>query len=213
MATPPFRVALVGAESTGKTTLAASLATAWRARGASVAVVDEVLRRWCQEHGRVPRADEQAGIVAEQARLTEAVAGVDLVIADATPLMVAVYSDLLFDDRSLYAAALAHHRGYGATLLMALDLPWVADGIQRDGPHVRGPVDARVRAALDGAGIAYSVVFGSGDARTRHALAAIDRAMHEPVVGDGGKPWTCEQCSDPDCEHRLFSRLLTSRRY
>ena len=135
----------------------------------------------------------------------------ELVIADTTPLMVAIYSDLLFNDRSLYPAALAHHRIYGATLLMALDLPWVADGFIRDGAHERAPVDARIRAALDGAGVAYSVVFGQGDARTERALATVRRAMQGPATGDGMAAWTCAECGDAGCEHRLFSRLLKSR--
>ena len=70
------------------------------------------------------------------------------VLADTTPLMTAVYSDLLFQDTRLYADAARHQQGYALTLLTGLDLPWVADGLQRDGPQVREPVDARLRQAL-----------------------------------------------------------------
>jgi hypothetical protein len=59
--------------------------------------------------------------------------------------MTHVYSDLLFDDRSLLPLAIDRHRGMTVTLLTALDLPWVADGHQRDGEHVRQPVDDRLR--------------------------------------------------------------------
>ena len=62
--------------------------------------------------------------------------------------MIAVYSDFVFGDTSLYESALAAQRRCDLTLLTALDLPWQADGLQRDGAHVREPVDALLRAAL-----------------------------------------------------------------
>src|SRR5579862_6481998 len=150
--TVPLRIAIVGAESTGKSVLARALADALADEfGLRCAVVDEYLRHWCDEHGRTPRADEQMGIALEHAsRIDQAAAqpGLDVLVCDTTPMMVAIYSDLLFDDRSLEPVARDCQQRMDLTLLTALDLPWVADGLQRDGPHVRAPVDARVRARL-----------------------------------------------------------------
>jgi nicotinamide riboside kinase len=172
-----FVVALLGAESTGKTTLAHELATRLASRGERVARVDEFLREFCVEHGRTPRIDEQNGIALEQTtRIDDAAARSDIVVADTSALMIAVYSELVFGDTSLYAAALAAHRRAQLTLLTALDLPWRDDGLQRDGPHVRAPVDALIRASLDGAGIRYVRIEGLGPARVDAALAAIGRA-------------------------------------
>ena len=61
-----FVVALLGAESTGKTTLAAEIGAALAARGIRVEVVAEFLREFCDVHARTPRRDEQTGIAAEQ---------------------------------------------------------------------------------------------------------------------------------------------------
>jgi nicotinamide riboside kinase len=172
-----FVVVLLGAESTGKTTLAQELVTALSGRGERVARVDEFLREFCVDRGRTPRVDEQQGIAAEQtARIDDAAARSDVVVADTSALMIAVYSELVFGDTSLYAAALTAHRHAQLTLLTALDVPWRDDGLQRDGPHVRAPVDALIRASLDGAGIAYVRIEGIGPARVEAALAAIDRA-------------------------------------
>jgi nicotinamide riboside kinase len=172
-----FVVALLGAESTGKTTLAHELEMALSRRGERVARVDEFLREFCVERGRTPRIDEQAGIGAEQTtRIDAASARSDVVVADTSALMIAVYSELVFGDTRLYPAALAAHRRARLTLLTALDVPWRDDGLQRDGPHVRAPVDALIRASLDGAGIAYVRIEGLGPARVEAALAAIDRA-------------------------------------
>ncbi|WP_198969475.1 AAA family ATPase [Xylophilus sp. ASV27] len=214
-------IALLGAESTGKTSLAIALAAHLRGLGWRVALVPEVLRGWCEREGRTPRPDEQRAIAEEQARQANDARDADVIVADTTPLMTAVYSDLLFQDCSLYPFALQHQRRYAATLLMGLDLPWMADGLQRDGPQVREPVDARVRAALQGAGLPFQVIHGQGRQRLDQALNAINYIAYSPdktwatatFSSENGPSggWSCEACSDPDCEHRLFTRLLAGR--
>jgi nicotinamide riboside kinase len=216
----PLRIAIVGAESTGKSVLAHALAGALAHEfGLRCTVVDEPLREWCDAHGRTPRADEQMGIATDHARrIADAAArsDVDVLLCDTTPLMVAVYSDLLFDDLSLAPVARACQDRMHATLLTSLDLPWVADGLQRDGPHVRGPVDARVRARLNDWGVGWSLVSGAGEARVANALDALrpllrDTARRAPssglfsrlsgsLEGPPGRRWACERCDDPDCE-------------
>jgi HTH-type transcriptional regulator, transcriptional repressor of NAD biosynthesis genes len=217
----PQRIAIVGAESTGKSWLTQSLAEIIRLRGQSVHTVDEVLRAWCEREGRTPHPHEQLGIAQTQAQAVESVLS-GWIISDTTPLMTAVYSHMLFDDKSLYPMALAHQAQYDTTLITGLDLPWVADGLQRDGPHVRGPVDTLVRQALDRAGIHYRVVYGQGPQRLNNALLALgmtgeDGAARETrenaqfAINQGRTVWQCNECSDPDCEHRLFTGLLARR--
>ena len=153
----PQRVAVLGAESTGKSWLTQALAGVLRARGQAVHTVDEVLRQWCDRAGRTPQRHEQMAIAEQQAQAAQPPgqpAPDAWLISDTTPLMTAVYSHLLFDDESLYPMALAHQALYDITLVTGLDLPWVADGLQRDGPHVRGPVDTLVRQALERSGMA-----------------------------------------------------------
>jgi nicotinamide riboside kinase len=203
-------IALLGAESTGKTRLSVELADALSRDGLSVAVVPEYLREFCDRAGRTPSEDEQAGIAAEQTRRIDlAMSRHDVVIADTTALTIAVYSDQVFGDRSLYGSALAAHRRQASlTLLMALDLPWEADGLIRDGPHVREPVDALFRQALDSAGIGYAAVSGQGGQRQTCALAAARHALGllpvAEAVDEGAslKRWHawCERCDDADCE-------------
>lgn len=209
-----FIVALLGAESSGKTTLAAQLQAGLTDEGrASVALVPEVLRQFCIDAGRTPRREEQAGIAEEQTRRIEAAAAShEVVIADTTALMIAVYSDLVFGDRSLYPMAEAAHRRCDLTLLTALDLPWLPDGLQRDGPHMQAPVDALVRASLQRAGIGWSVVSGAGSQRLASASRALRHALRRVSPDDdtAGNPrwqWVCERCSDGDCErHSLLPR-------
>jgi nicotinamide riboside kinase len=205
-----MKIAILGAESTGKTRLAGQLAGTLRARGHDAVMVAEHLREFCDASARTPLQSEQAQIAQEQTRrIDDAATKHALVVADTSALMIAVYSEIVFGDRSLYDSAIAAHRRCDLTLLTALDLPWQADGMQRDGPHVRAPVQALLRSALAQGGIAYSVVSGVGEARLQAALAAATHALAS-AAQDEIEPSTtrwrsvCEGCSDPDCERHAL---------
>lgn len=211
-----MKIALLGAESTGKSQLAKDLTNHLKKHAFSATQVPEYLREWCELQGRTPYPHEQSFIAHEQAaRVGSATA--DIVIADTTPLMTAIYSHKLFADLSLYDFALTHQSTYDLTLVTALDLPWVADGLQRDGPHVREPIDALLRAALQRANIPYQVVYGQGIDRLQNVIIAInsiaksripDCRKKQKTSSNSLRNWTCEKCSDPDCEHALFSQLV-----
>lgn len=175
MAEQALVVALLGAESTGKTDLARALAAELgRSTGLRVRWVPEHLRAWCDDRGRTPLRHEQRDIArAQTAAIDEAARDSQLVIADTTALMTAVYSRFVFGDDSLDAEAVAAHRRCSLTLLTALDLPWEPDGVQRDGPHVREPVDALLRQLLAAHGIAHARVQGLGEQRVQTALSAV----------------------------------------
>lgn len=209
-----MKIAIIGAESTGKTQLAQELTAHLQASDSPARMVNEFLREWCEREQRTPLVSEQGGIAQEQARRINATHATGArTVADTTPLMTAVYSDMLFNDSSLYDFALQHQRHYDLTLLTALDLPWVADGLQRDGPHVRPEVDRLVRRALDQAGIPYHVVHGQGDDRLAQALSIIEHGQrHQPggqrLRAPSGWAWQCRHCGDAHCEHRLFKELM-----
>lgn len=136
----------------------------------------------------------------------------DFLIADTPALMVAISRDVLFNDASWYPVALEQHRGYDLTLVMGLDLPPGApDGVQRDGPCSQSRVDARLREVLQTNKLDYTVVYGTGADRTDCALQTILHHTQKPNVR-ATRPsawrWSCEKCSDSDCEHRLFSELV-----
>jgi nicotinamide riboside kinase len=215
-----LRIAIVGAESTGKTALAQALAQRIATlTGLRCTWVGEHLRAWCDAHGRTPRPEEQAAIAAQQqALIEEAASGHAVVVCDTTPLMTAVYSDWLFNDQGLQAQAVAWQKRCHISLLTALDIAWQADGLQRDGPQVRVPVDSRVRSLLIQHGLPWALVAGQGEARLESAVDAVApllRARSGPAAGlfsrlaarDAAQPawrWACENCDTPECEHALL---------
>ncbi|MFM2112792.1 MAG: hypothetical protein RLZZ271_1452 [Pseudomonadota bacterium] len=221
-------IAIVGAESTGKSQLATRLQQALlgletsRPQGFSVAVVPEVLRIWCAEKGRVPNPQEQWWVAREQERQVAAAAAThDLGIADTTSLMTAVYSEHVYGDAALYPEAREAQNAYALHLVTGLDIEWVADGIQRDGPHVREQVDARVRHHLRLWERPHATVWGQGAARVQSALQSMASLLMQklgvdvsPLLADQGRlqgagwKWVCERCSDGSCEHQLFRQLV-----
>jgi nicotinamide riboside kinase len=214
-----LRFAIIGAESTGKTTLAAALAPRLAAdTGLKVAWVPELLRDWCNHVGRTPQPHEQASILRGQHDRIEAAAGMhDVVICDTTAMMTAIYSRLLFADRSLEARAVELQQRMALTLLTALDLPWIADPL-RDGPHVREPVDNMLRELLIRNQLPWALVSGQGEARVESALDAVAPLLRrkssqgrglftrldERNAQPAARTWRCENCDDPACEHRLL---------
>jgi hypothetical protein len=87
-----------------------------------------------------------------------------------------------------------------------------------------GPADAvtlawhtQCRAALAAQGCAFQVLYGSGPQRLEAALRAVDSAhkgaLRQPLPPHPAertarlRNWACEKCSDPECEHRLFTAL------
>lgn len=112
------------------------------------------------------------------------------------------------------------------TLLTGLD--WPCPPAEQENREQR---DAELRRQLQASGIPYRVVYGSTARRLATALAAA-QALQAPTpstavsltrapVGsaDGRRDedddqgslkmrsWGCEKCSDPICEHRLFTSL------
>ena len=181
----PFVIAILGAESTGKSQLAQALASHLEGSlegslKARVTWVPEWLRAWCDQQGRTPQPHEQEAIAREQIRLIEAAcASHEVVVCDTTAVMTAVYSHLLFNDRTLDDLAVQAHRRVDLTLLTALDVPWQADSHQRDGPHVREPVDRAIRSLLSQNDMSWLTVTGLGPQRLAVAIQHVEAKLKQ----------------------------------
>ena len=169
---------MVGAESTGKTSLVKALS-----EQVGAVVVPEVLREFVQLKGRLPTQGEQLQILqaqmqAENAAVETAVAsGLSLVLCDSSAIMTAVYSDFYFGDQTLYAPALDHHARVSLTLFCHPDLPWVADPGMRDGPSTRQAIHKKLAERLQTIQSPVVPIVGEGDHRLGLALRALG-ALH-----------------------------------
>jgi NadR type nicotinamide-nucleotide adenylyltransferase len=175
---PPRRVAILGAESTGKSTLAEALArcydTVW---------VPEYLREFVERRARVPLEADQYPIALEQlAREDEAAGlaesrGAGWLFCDTTPLMTALYSELYFgrvdDELGALVAGLDAAGRYRHVIVAAPDLPWVADGLQRESGQVRRVVHARLLALLARTGVVFTLAAGAPAQRLATCVALL----------------------------------------
>lgn len=159
------KVALLGAECTGKSSLTTLLGL--RLADLGVATVGEYLREWCLQTGRTPLRDEQASIAAEQARRIGAAAQRHpLVVADTTPLMTALYSIHYFKDASALPAAVAVQREFDLTLLCCpAGIPWQADGWMRESPSVRRQAHEALHELLLEQELPFTLLSGPLDER------------------------------------------------
>lgn len=153
-----FKVAILGAESSGKSTLAAALASHYRTLW-----VPEYLREFVDVHGRTPQEHEQLGIAIMQLEREAAAAAAAnaFLFCDTTPLMTALYSEFYWGRVPLQLDALARRHAYALTVVTAPDSPWVADGLMRESAEVRQIIHERLLARLEEAGISYRLLTGT----------------------------------------------------
>jgi nicotinamide riboside kinase len=169
-----LRIAFVGAECSGKSTLSQSLADAFSKEYPS-AYVPEYLRLFVDQENRTPRPDEQVRIAMEQQSLERSLAN-DLIkqhsnpdfvllFCDTTPLMTCIYSEVVFGGSNPELLKIAQAHDYDLTIFTQNDFPWQEDGLQRDGPVAQTKVHLRVKARLEELQIPYQSAFGDKELR------------------------------------------------
>ncbi|NVD72716.1 ATP-binding protein [Duganella sp. BJB1802] len=168
----PLRVAILGAASSGKSTLAAALAERYQTLW-----VPEYLREFVDTEARIPVAADQFHIAETQRDREDAAAprANRYLFCDTAPLMTVVYGRHYFGgiDDPLAALAASHQRDYAITLVTALDIPWIADGLQRESEEVSVIVNRLLLDELAARGIPYLLV--SGDPGER--LSQVERHL------------------------------------
>lgn len=154
---PVSRVAILGAESTGKSTLAAALAnhyeTVW---------VPEYLREFVELHGRTPQEHEQFIIASTQvAREERAIAQArSFLFCDTSPLITVLYSRFYFGRVDARLEELAATHVYDYTIVTLPDSPWAPDGLMRESPEVRQTIHEQLLGMLATLAIPYLPVKG-----------------------------------------------------
>ena len=164
---PPLRIAILGAESTGKSTLAAALAQHYRSSW-----VPEYLREFVESQGRTPREEEQIMIARTQVEREDLMASSTgtLLFCDTTPLITALYSCFYWGRVDSELSMMARDRRYHLTLVTAPDTPWVADGLQRESEAVRQHLHEKLLEVLGQLEISYSLVQGTEQERMQQVI-------------------------------------------
>lgn len=172
------RVIVVGAESTGTTTLARGLAehfgTVW---------VPEFGREWSElRPGGLAAGWHTAEfdlVALEQSRREDEAAHrapVPLVIGDTDALATTIWHERYVGGPSASVELLAKTRTPDLYLLTGDEIPFVQDGM-RDGEHVRPWMTGRFREVLSAGTAPWLEVRGSRSERLERAVAAVDAVL------------------------------------
>lgn len=170
------RICVLGAESTGTTTLAKALA-------------ERMETIWVPEYGRFyTEARTRAGrqiqwqsadfefIAREQNRLEDHLARQcnKVLICDTNALATELWHQRYMGVESPAVAALAAERRYDLYILTNTDIPFVQDGT-RDGEHIRLDMHRQFELVLQTRNLPFIVVSGSREERINSAVAACRR--------------------------------------
>lgn len=163
-----IRICLHGAESTGKSVLAARL---------GYPCVPEYGRAYCEERGtELTMADLLAIAAGQDAAMRRATAEQpEVLLLDTDPLMTAAWARMLFGEvpDPLFAYPRAD-----LYLLFSADVPWIADGTRYFGRDAeRTKFAAICEDILQETGVVYRHVSGSWQEREQQVRVAIAEAL------------------------------------
>ena len=166
------KIAILGAESTGKTTLCRDLAAHFNCLWIPEYMRTYLQDKWdaeqktCTWEDLLPIAQGQIALenrLAQQAELKND----KYIFCDTSLFELMVYAHWYYDDcpEALTKAALAHQ--YDLILLAEVDIPWVADDL-RDSPHEREAISAFFETMLNRYQIPFKKVGGNRLERMRY---------------------------------------------
>jgi NadR type nicotinamide-nucleotide adenylyltransferase len=171
------KIAIVGPESTGKSTISAQLAdhynTVW---------VPEYAREYCAELTEPCTWDDEVNMFYGQLKLEEKFLpqANKILICDTTFLTVKIWSEYTFGQSPQEVLDELPKRLYDLYLLMDIDLPWQEDPL-RDFPHMREFFMKIWHKELNTLHANYSVISGNDDKRFQSAVKVIDSYLNQDV--------------------------------
>lgn len=165
------KVLLLGAESTGKSTLAQALAAHYQTQW-----VSEYLREFVAQQGRLPQASEQLLIAQTQIayEITAMVMAQNYLFCDTGPCMTALYSSYCFGECPSDLLHLAQQHRYDVVLVTNTDIAWQADGIQRDSPAAQLAIHQSLLNLLHDWSWDYTLVTGGEAERLKQVTNLLD---------------------------------------
>ena len=169
------RIAIVGPESTGKSTITAQLASHYHTLW-----VPEYARYYCAALTAPCNLQDEINMFYGQVALEEsimAIAQKDFIFCDTTFLTVKIWSDEVFGETPEMVLNALPNYHYDLYLLMDIDLPWQEDPL-RDFPDKREYFMQVWHNELKALNASYEVIKGTEN-RLDNAIAAVDRFLSD----------------------------------
>lgn len=167
-----MKIAVVGPESTGKSTIAQAVA-----RHFNTVCVPEYAREYCKNLHNEYTLQDEVNMYYGQIALEDTLiplANNNILLCDTTILTVKIWCDHLFGNTPQEVKDEIQQRPYDLYLLMDIDLPWEEDPL-RDFPEQRDHFMEVWKQELKQLKARYAIISGMGSERLENALAAINR--------------------------------------
>lgn len=167
------KIAIVGPESTGKSTLSVQLAKHYQ-----VPWVAEYARYYCAALTADCTLQDEINMFHGQVALEESVlatADTPFIICDTTFLTVKIWSDEILGETPQIVLDAITQRPYDLYLLLDIDLPWQEDPL-RDFPHMREHFMQVWHKELKALNANYVIINGIEN-RLKNAINAIDHFL------------------------------------
>ena len=169
-----IKIAVVGPESTGKSTM-----SAWLAEHYDTIWVPEYARGYCAALTEAPTWQDEINMFYGQVELERSMlplARNGLLICDTTFITVKIWSDEMFGSspQEVTDELALHH--YDLYLLLDIDMPWQDDPL-RDFPHLREHFMEVWHKELGAINANYVVISGIGQQRYENAVSAVDNFL------------------------------------
>ena len=165
----PKRIALIGPESTGKTTLCKQLAAHFKTR-----FVPEYARAFLEGNGPKISFDQLLHIAKSQLAHEDVIAyqATGTLFCDTEMINIKVWSEFEFGRCDPWIEEQVHNRPYDLYLLTKPDIPWVVDSLRKL-PHKRAELFQVYESLLKKLGRPYFVILGQGPKRLKSAIARL----------------------------------------
>ncbi len=165
------KIAVVGPESTGKSTISQLLAKYYK-----VSWVPEYARYYCENLVAEYTLQDEVNMYYGQIALEDAILVTtesDFIICDTTFITVKIWSDEVLGETPQIVLDALPNKPYDLYLLMDIDLPWQDDPL-RDFPEKREYFMEVWHKELRALNANYKVIGGLGEERVANAVSAID---------------------------------------
>jgi NadR type nicotinamide-nucleotide adenylyltransferase len=165
-----IRIAIVGPESTGKSTLAEQLAKHY-----NTCFVPEYAREYLNNLKRVYTIGDVVAISKGQMQTEDELAlkANKLLICDTTLLVTKIWAEFKYHQAPEWIKENINKRKYNLHLLTSIDLPWMPDP-QREHPHLREKLFEIYQNELAALKVNYTIISGNAEMRLQQAINSID---------------------------------------